>query len=215
MSTLTELTDDVEADLKDVSNEVWSTTEISRAIARALREYNQVNPQLLITTKTLAADGWEIDISAITGYVSVTRVWFDYDASDPEHPPRYTDFEMWPGNILFIKDEDEPQNGDVLRIWYTKIQTINGLDGATATTVPLQDEEVIVLGATAYCALSEAVDSAGEVTVHPDDMTTFQKWGEARLNQFRSLLEALKQREVRKEDKRVGPWKRADVEDGI
>lgn len=208
MSNLSTLRDNAESDLKDASNEVWSTDEIDRGITRALREYNEKNPEIEITTLTLSADGREVDISSISGYIDVLKVWYDYDSSDPEYPPKFVDFEVWPGDILFVDYEDEPESGDVLRIWYTKARTIDGLAGASATTVPLQDEEAIVLGATAYCALSESIDSMGEVTVHPGDMTSFELWGYNRLKQFRSRLLAIQQRETRKLDKRVGPWKR-------
>ena len=43
--TLEALRELVEADLADASNETWNTTEIDRAIRRALFRYSETRPQ--------------------------------------------------------------------------------------------------------------------------------------------------------------------------
>ncbi len=47
---LATMRDNVEADLDDAGNAIWSTDEIDRAITRALVEYSRVNPLRAVTT---------------------------------------------------------------------------------------------------------------------------------------------------------------------
>ena len=103
--------------------------DIDEAIRWAIGRYNEVNPKRTITTVELDSDGREVDISDITGcYLDVERVWWPYTSTAPEHPPRWRNFEVWDGDVLYLETSDEPQSGDVVRIWYTEPQTINGLD---------------------------------------------------------------------------------------
>lgn len=129
----------VELMLQDVGNVTWATVDLDEAIQEALERYTKVNPAREIDTVVLAADGREIDISAISDYLQIERVWWDYDVADPRHPPRWRDFEVWPGDILYINDAEEPQAADVVRIWLTKMQTLDttvasGADGVTNGT---------------------------------------------------------------------------------
>jgi hypothetical protein len=134
---LATLRDRVELALQDASNAIWSTDDIDEAIRLALGAYTKVNPHRRIDTITLTADGREIDISGLTALLRVERVWWDYDAADPRHPPRWRDFEVWPGDILYINDAGEPQSGDVVRVWHTTPQTLAGLDAVP--DLPLLD----------------------------------------------------------------------------
>jgi len=163
-ATLAQLRDRVETLLQDTTNAIWSTDDLDEAIRQALALYDQVNPDEAIATITLTSGGREIDISSL-GYTTVERVWRDYDASNPAYPPNWRDFEVWPGDILFIKDDEEPSSGDTVRIWYTKPHTLNGLDGATSTTVPEHHESLIVTGAAAIAAHMRATENSEEATV--------------------------------------------------
>lgn len=137
----------------------YGQDDINEAIRWALHRYNEINPTKSIEPITLTSTGREIDISAITGYHQIERVWWNYDDSDTAHPPNYRSFELWPGDILYINDPSEPASGDVVRIWYTHLQTINGLDSATTTTVPTDHETLIVTGASGYAAQMRVQDS--------------------------------------------------------
>jgi len=129
----------VELLLQDVGNVTWATGDLDEAIQEALERYAKVNPAREIATVVLAADGREIDISAIVSYLTIERVWWDYDAADPRHPPRWRDFELWSGDVLYINDAEEPQIADVVRLWLTKKQVLDttvadGVDGVANGT---------------------------------------------------------------------------------
>ncbi len=138
--SLATIRDRVEIMLQDATNARWAAGDVDEAITQALQRYSQVAPYRKITTVTLgAADAREIDISAITDYLSVERVWWDYDDTDPAHPPHWRNFEVWPGDILYINDPHEPDTADVVRIWYTALHTLDttvasGTDGVANGT---------------------------------------------------------------------------------
>jgi hypothetical protein len=218
MSTLAELRDLVELDLDDAGNATWSTDEVDRGIEKALRDYSQVNPQQAVGTITLSADGREVSISSLTGLTRIVKVWFPYDSSDPAHPPNWVEWSLW-GSNLYLITLDEPQSGEVARVFYHKNHTINGLDGESSTTIPAYDEEVVVIGAGAYCALQKSRASVEEAGIAADTPEHWLDWAVKRLDDFNERLRQVRQRELLKLDKRVpleaNGWQRDDVDEDI
>jgi hypothetical protein len=218
MSTLSELRDMVEQDLDDAGNSIWSAGDIDRAIKRALAEYSLVKSREAVGTIELSADGREIDLSSLSGLTRVVRVWYPYDASAPGDAPRWVRWEKW-GDTLYLAAEQEPASGEVVRVYYHQGQTIEGLDGASETSVPSEDEEVIVLGASGYAALQKARGSVGEAGVSTETPEHWLTWGQSRLEAFTAALSAVRLRELRKIDKRVPlddeGWQREGKRGGI
>ena len=133
----------------------------------------------------------EVDISAIPGLLRVEKVWWDYDESAPGYPPNWRQFEVWPGAILYIDDSDVPTAGDVVRIWYKRLRTINGLDSATATTLPAQDEALIVAGGAGFVT-QERVQEQPQRTVP----RKLREWADARLREFERGLGRVARRQA-------------------
>jgi hypothetical protein len=163
--------------------------DIDEAVRWAIGRISQVQPHRAITTLTLSSDGREIDISGIT-YLDVERVWLDYDSSDPDYRPDWADFEVWPGDILFIDEPVEPDSGDVLRIWYTTEHTLSGLDSATSTTLGDREITTLVVGAVGLCA-QERIQEKETYWGNRD----LREWAAARLKEFEAALERLSHRE--------------------
>ena len=172
------LRDRVESRLQDATNARWSTDDLDEAIRTALDEYSQRQPYSAIGTITLAAAGREISLSSLTGLIRVEKVWWDYDSSTPGYPPNWRHFEVWPGPILYIDDRVQPAKDDVVRIWYTKLHTINGLDSATATTVPAEDVSTIVTGAAYHAARARAIELAEELNVDGNVVARLDAWAD-------------------------------------
>jgi hypothetical protein len=206
VSTLAQLRDLVELDLDDAGNAVWTTDEIDRGIGRALSEYSHVNPAQAVGTIALTEDGREVSLTSLTGLISVVRVWWPYTAGDPEYPPEWVRWQTWAGT-LYIVSGSEPQSGDVVRVYYHKEQTVDGLAGEDATSVPSPDEEVILLGAGGYCALAKGRGAVGEVGVSEDTPEHWLRWSTGRLDAFNEALWRVRAREVRRLDKRAPLWR--------
>jgi DNA-binding protein len=194
-ATLTTLRDRVELMLADTGNAIWSTDDIDEAIRQALHEYSKTRPLRVDGTITLSADGREIDVSSLTGLLGVFELWCPYTAADPEYPENRRSFAFWPDTgEVYVTDDYEPQSGDVMRVFYTKLQTLNGLDSASSTTVPLDDETLVAIGAAGYAATSRAVDFAEQVTLDRLTSQQVRAWGLAKLQEFRSGLKAVARR---------------------
>ncbi|MBN1640368.1 MAG: hypothetical protein JXA09_03960 [Anaerolineae bacterium] len=177
--------DRVELHLQDSGNSIWATDDIDEALRTALQFYSRANPQHAIGAITVSTAGREQSLASLTGLLRVEKVWWDYDSSDPAHPPNWRQFEVWPGAVLYIDDRAEPAATDVIRVWYTKAHTINGLDGATSTTVPKEDEDVLVAGAAHFAARFRAIELAEQATVDRDVVERLERWAEEQGKAFR------------------------------
>jgi hypothetical protein len=179
------LRDRVESLLQDSGNTRWSTDDTDEAIRRALEVYSQHSPYHTIGTIALSAAGREIDLSSLTGLMRVEKVWWDYDSSSPGYPPNWRQFEVWPGSLLYIDDRSEPANGDTVRVWYTKMHTIKGLDSATSTTVPQEDIPHLVAGAAQFAAEARAVELSESLNADRDVVKRLMDWAEEQGKAFR------------------------------
>ena len=194
-ATLSTLRDRVERILADNSNVIWSTDDVDESIRQALHEYSLVNPLAAIATLTLSADGREISTSTLSGLLRVYEIWCDYDASDPEYPANRRPFEHWRDQAkVYVTGEYEPQSGDVVRFFYTKLQTLSGLDSATSTTFPDEDETLLATGAAGFAATSRAVDLTEQVTLDRLTAQQVRAWGLAKLQEFRAGLKGVSRR---------------------
>ncbi len=192
MTTLSALKARVEQILIDAGRNIWTQDVLDEAIRQALHEYSKVNARTAITTLTLSADTRELDISSISGLLGVERVWLPYTASDPEHPPPWRNFEYWlDAEILYFPDGAEPASGDVARIFYRAMQSINGLDGETSTTFPADDTTLLAIGSAGYAATSRAVDLMEQVTQHKLVPQNLRAWGLGKLQEFRAGLKTV------------------------
>lgn len=68
--------------------------------------------------------------------------------------------------------------------------TLNGLDGAAATTLPADHDTPIVWGACAYCVQARAVDRADSLSLGADAVK-LKAWGDDRLREFKIMLGTL------------------------
>ncbi len=146
---------------------------IDEGLRQALAEYSRAVPLTMETVVVLPGDGREIALDTLSGLVDVTDVWWPFDstaATEIWPPNRVAGFRLWwddarPVLFLTAKDQSQPQLNDEVRIWYTKLHTISGLDAAAVTTIPDEHESVLVRGAAGYVLLSMPV--AGDVRESP------------------------------------------------
>ena len=210
-TNLATIRDRVEARLQDATNTRWSTDDLDEALRTALEQYSKYKPDHALGTVDLSAAGREIDISSLSDLLRVEKVWWDYDDSDPAYPPNYRQFEVWPGDILFIDDRTEPAAGETVRVWYTKMHTIEDLDSATATTVPVDDEGTIVTGACHFAAQTRAVELTEELTAHDDVIAELRKYADEQGRNFRYQA----QMDLRAYVKRAKAYPQGDIDEAV
>jgi len=208
MSTLTELIAQVELELKDTGNARWSDDELTAHIRRAMRAYNRVDPLRLVAVLPTSVGEREYSLAGLTGLMEVTDLWYPWDEDKPTYPPPRPQWSMIGDGVLYLEVEAPPAGDgtDDLRLFYTAPHAIQGLDGASATTLDAQGEELVVLGATAYAAMQLAQSLMGTVTVSGWTPRQFQDWATARVKAFELGLEQVRRRAVMAQESRTA-WK--------
>ena len=179
---LTEMRARVREDLQDTNSQDyrWTDDEVDGAIDRAVMEYSLHVP-IEQQTDIATTDGdTELDISSLTGLIKIESVEFPVG-----HSPKYIQRTEYWGDKLYMEDEGD---GDDTRVRWLKKHTLD----AQSTTIPTEHEEIIVLGATGYLAMSASaytVDRASIAGRHAS--INFRAWGKERLQRYDKKLKAI------------------------
>jgi hypothetical protein len=139
----------------------WALVNIDEGLRHALEEYSRTRPQLVAGTLTPAAAAREFSLSALTGLISVARVWFPYTAAAPEYPPNWVEFmEYFDVGVpkVLMKSATAPTGAQVARVFYHKLHTLNGLDAATASTFPASGDGLLCIGGAGYACLQRSTE---------------------------------------------------------
>jgi hypothetical protein len=179
---LTEMRARVREDLQDTDSENyrWTDDEVDGAIDRAVMEYSlyaATEQQDDIAT----TDGDpELDISSLTGLLKVESVEFPIGQS----PKYYQRTEYWAGH-LYMDDEGD---GNDARVRWLKKHTLT----AESTTIPTEHEEIIVLGATGYLAMSASAYTVDRASIAGRHATiSYKAWGIERLKRYDQKLQQI------------------------
>lgn len=194
--TLATLRGRVRGALMDASSATWADSDLDAAIGEALRLLSAVSPANYTAALTLTADGAELSLEALSDLIGVCEVWYPYTPAGAGVgevfgvcPFRF----FWDGETPTLRLEPEdgraPRAGECLRLFYTGRLKLNGLDGATLTTLPGQDEALVVLGAAGQAALSRALDLMETPSQDLYAVTLLAVWGRTRLKEFNAGLE--------------------------
>lgn len=178
--------------LWDASNELFTASYIQDGIKQALDHYSKRRPLQAITTKTVTVDSPEQDVSNITGLIDISQVWAPYTAANPEYPPLVRPFEYWVDQkVLYFPYPYQPVIGDVIRIFYQALHTINGLSSATVTTIPLDDESPFAQGCAGYCVQARARATTEEVTLDGQVPVSAQlmKWSALKIKEMDAAID--------------------------
>ena len=179
---LTEMRARVREDLQDTDaqNYRWTDDEVDGAIDRVVTEYSlhaPIEQQGDIAT----TDGdTELDISSLSDLLGVKSV----ESPIGQTPKYYQRTEYWAGH-LYMKDKG---NGNDARVRWLKRHTLD----ASSTTIPTEHEEIIVLGATGYLAMSASAYTVDRATIAGRHATiNYKAWGKERLDRYDKKLKAV------------------------
>ena len=172
----------VREDLKDTDsqNYIWSDDEIDGAIDRVVFEYS-IKAPIEQQDDIATTDGdTELDISTLTDLLKIESVEFPIGQS----PKYYQRTEYWAGH-LYMDDEG---NGEDARVRWLKKHTLD----ASSTTIPAEHEEIIVLGATGYLAMSASAYTVDRAIIAGRYGTmSYRAWGKERLDRYDKKLKAV------------------------
>ncbi|MHB0859637.1 MAG: hypothetical protein ACYC5M_18995 [Anaerolineae bacterium] len=204
MSNLLELIAAVRGELRDPTAAHWSDEELSAHVAHALDAVNRVDPRGEDALLVGNAGQFEVSLATLDGLLEVLDVWYPWDAAQPCSPPPRPDWKVF-GDLLMLL-VPEPFTGaptEALRVFYSVPHTVEGLRGATATTLRAEGEDVLVLGASAYAALQHAQALIGTVTVTGWTPRQYADWASARMKAFDMALDSILRRKAQAQDARV------------
>lgn len=189
---LTEMRTRVRHDLRDTdpADERWSDDELDRHIERAVRELSLAAPVEAVATLTTAAGSRDLDVSTLSGRVSIDAV--EYPAG--QYPPAFAVFSSW-GDTLTLVVDRAPHAGERATVSYSKLHTLTD----DASTLPAALEEIVATGAGGYAALEWASFATNRVNAGgTDTWRHYHIWAQERLAAFaRALAKHGRERRVR------------------
>ncbi|OGN96383.1 MAG: hypothetical protein A2Z77_09535 [Chloroflexi bacterium RBG_13_51_36] len=181
---LTEMRARVREDLQDTDslNYRWTNDEVDGAIDRVVMEYSLQAP-IQQQTDIATTDGdTELDISSLTGLIKIESVEFPIG----ESPKHLQHFDYWAGK-LYMQGEGD---GTDARVRWLKKHTLS----ADSTTIPAEHEEIIVLGATGYLAMSASANTVDRAFIAGRYGTiSYKAWGIERLKRYDQQLRQIAQ----------------------
>jgi hypothetical protein len=179
---LTEMKARVREDLQDTDsqNYRWTDDEVEGAIDRVVMEYSLHAPIEQQDDIATTDRDTELDISTLTGLLKIESVEFPIGQT-----PKYLQhFEHWAGH-LYMQDEG---GGEDARVKWLKKHTLT----ADSTTIPAEHEEIIVLGATGYLAMSASAYTVDRASIAGRHATiNYKAWGKERLARYDRKLKAI------------------------
>jgi len=179
---LTEMRARVREDLQDTDsqNYRWTDDEVDGAIDRVVMEYSLHAP-IEQQTDIATTDGdTELDISSLTGLLEIESVEFPI-GQQPKYLQRTG---YWAGHLYMEGAGD----GEDARVRWLKKHTLT----AESTTIPAEHEEIIVLGATGYLAMSASTYTVDRASIAGRHATiNYKAWGKERLDRYDRKLKAV------------------------
>lgn len=200
MTTLPEILTRVSTLLMDSAHLIWPDATLSESVRQALEEYNLTAPLIVENSILLEDCGPEVSLASLPGLREILDLFYPWQpglATDKQPPNQVKGWHTWFSSaepIVTVRSSARLINGQYLRIIYLASHTIEGLDGASATTIPQETIGLLVRGAAGFAALSRAVDkieirSYGSRRTEPDMLA---RWGSAQAAEFRAGLAALR-----------------------
>lgn len=194
MSTLTSLAASVRQLLNDPLEKRFSADLLTCAIRQALQSFDLHLPQTLVATVTIASSGRSQTLTGITGCLYLLNLVSPAAPSQSRlEPETHFSYRVTAGvPSLHFHGEFIPQPGDVLEVHYAAANTIEGLDGAAATTLPAVSEPAFTAGAAAAACSLRAGSLAESYGARPEDAARLLETSRSWQQRFEHMLTGLK-----------------------
>jgi len=164
----------------DPATQLWADAEIEGMIQRVVGEYSLRAPIEHIDEVATTAAQREIDVSGLADLLRVISVEFPID----QEPPYYQRFN-WFGGRLFMPVQGD--GADCRIHWLSRHELLVG-----STTIPEEHQEILILGATGYLAMSISVHTVDRATITGERATVnYRDWGRERLARYEQRLKSI------------------------
>ena len=165
----------------------WTNDQIDGAIQRAVAEYSAAAPLQRLSILPTTLDNVELDISTLTDLLLVESVEFPID----HRVPYFQRFNLWASRLFMVDKGD----GKDARVRWSQRHTVD----AASSTVPEQHDEVLILGATGYLAMSASAYTVDRASIAGRYGTmNYRAWGKERLSRYDTTLATLSRRITRR-----------------
>jgi hypothetical protein len=201
--TLTQLIAKVQAQLLDNAT-LFTTATCTAALRQALADLNKSVPQNATALITAVASQKEYELSdeepLATGITDVlVNGDNEYDASLSYDA--YNEDSRW-----FFRLRQPQAAGETLIVHYTLPHTINGLDGATDSTLPDDLNLAMINGGALYCCLWRAAGTIESNNVQPGVALNWMKLSESFQRMFDAALRRYKHQPTVKGEPTARAW---------
>ena len=172
----------------------YSTALLDESVAWALDTLSAGSPQLKTEAITVTSVGREQSLAALPGLLTVLEVIYPYqaDMNAPEPLRQWYFYQRDGGAWLYLGGRLVPAAGDLLRITFTARHTLQGLDGALLTTLPTEQETLLLQGAAGRAAELRGLHMVEAYGKKPSEPDKLKSWAEAALAEFRQEVQVLK-----------------------
>ncbi len=170
----------------DAQGARFSDALLRQAVRQALDAYSAALPRWLACECIAVLDGAEQPLTEVTSFLTIVGVEFPPGFDRPDFCVRMDD-----GVRLSFYGRPFPQTGDTLRVVYTAVHTLAGLDEALGTTVNPAHMDLLADGAAALALLLRAAALAETPNRRPEDAQHLLARGRADHLRYLGLLTQL------------------------
>ena len=186
MSALAAFRTSVLSLLSDASNAIFSNNDVDQALRWSLTEFSDHRP--FIRTYQLSVDTTTGVHTLPADFITrhITKV--DLYDEDPDDIVELTFYAYQRDEQWIVETRSEVSAGEVLQISYSVIHTIDDLDAAAGTTLPVSDEPFIHVGAAGRAAQMRALDRIETINMNPDVVKMYKLLATEYLSSFATFL---------------------------
>jgi hypothetical protein len=161
MSNLADFRSRVLITLGDSSGARFTASVIDLVLARALDQYSRAYPQIKTGLLTVTETGRDQPLVGLSDLQAVISICFPYHPEDVDNESFIEAYRFnWIDGVpaLHFDGASIPRVGDLIKVTYASPQTIEDLEGASASTIRPDHEHIIVVGAAAHAADMRAAE---------------------------------------------------------
>jgi hypothetical protein len=183
--------------LGDASGVKYGTDLLTEAYLQAIEDLSEAFPQICTTTHTVSVAG-RVQTLTAAGLMYITELIYPYSSTSNEDQPAHSEYFLYwvsQAPTLYVGGASVPQVGEKINVVYAAYQTLNGLDGASKTTLPAHLYSMLVLGAAvnaAYYRAAALFESSGGMS---QDYQQLMGWAEKLNRDWLGALESLKKQQ--------------------